>query len=72
LLRLGSDTRAGSSGDLGYVTGTVSFALEMPSGVRKAGQNRATWVLERQQHGWVIVAEHVSFPVPAPYEVEGL
>jgi ketosteroid isomerase-like protein len=72
LLRLGSDTRAGASGDLGYVTGTVSFALETPSGGRKAGQNRATWVLERHEGGWVIVAEHVSFPVPAPYDVEGL
>jgi ketosteroid isomerase-like protein len=72
LLRLGPDTRAGASGDLGYVTGTVGFALETPSGGRKAGQNRATWVLERQRGDWVIVAEHVSFPVPAPYDVEGL
>jgi ketosteroid isomerase-like protein len=72
VLRLGPDTRAGASGDLGYVSGTVSFELETPSGGRKAGENRATWVLERRHGEWVIVAEHVSFPVPAPYDVEGM
>jgi len=29
--------------------------------------NRGTWVLEKVAGDWLIVHEHVSFPVPDPY-----
>ena len=29
--------------------------------------NRGTWILERHDGEWLIVLEHVSFAIPAPY-----
>jgi hypothetical protein len=68
-IRLDSDMRAGRSGDLGWVGGTIHLAYS-PVGVAEPTDrisNRGTWILERQGGEWVIVFEHVSFAIPEPY-----
>lgn len=67
-VELSPDARAGTSGDLGWVSGTTLMSYLRPggsgAGVRSA---RGTWILQRTNGRWLIAAEHVSFPVRTPY-----
>lgn len=68
-LELSTDLRAGVDGKTGWVTGTIDFSIQLtPTNVR-SDQSRGTWILEQIDDTWLIVAEHVSFPLDDPYKV---
>jgi ketosteroid isomerase-like protein len=62
-----NDVRAGREGDLGWVGGTIESSFEPVGGERVDVTQRGTWILELHDGRWVIVFEHVSFPVENPY-----
>jgi len=67
-IELSPDARAGESGDLGWVSGSTRMTYPGPGGMGTNVRNaRGTWILQRQHGRWLIIAEHVSFPVPTPY-----
>lgn len=59
------DVSASALGDMGLLTGTITFAAVDKAGqVLRSLQERLTWVLRRKgSDGWAILHQHTSFPV---------
>ncbi len=71
-LELTDDVKVGRDFDLGWVGGTMSSTFT-PNGEDTPVdvEQRATWILERREARWLIVFEHLSFPVDRPYGTDG-
>lgn len=69
-LRLDDDVRAGACDTIGYVAATIRGRygrVDQEPAQHVSLSARGTWILERAGADWLIVSEHVSFPVPDPY-----
>lgn len=69
-IRLEADVRSSGGDTVGYVAATILArygSADQDPFHHRTVSNRGTWVLEKVAGDWLIVHEHVSFPVPDPY-----